>query len=218
MNQINGFFNSAYVYTKQAVNLGARAVGTSLASFGLARAIRRSGLAAPLTAYTKYWKPACRPFIKINDLVCDILSKVLPALYVTVDNPSAYNLSTCKQIDTSFRCQFPVVSVLQGMTEEILFRGLLLQKILPWVASKAPPWLDSLRDKSTQILITSLIFAAGHNTDDLSQQIAGGLIKGWIAESTGSLAVPVLSHLFSNAVVESLQLYDSSGVLYQITS
>lgn len=218
MTRISNYINSAYNYTKQAVSFGAKVVGTTMLDLSLSRVIRKSGIAAPLTQYTRYWKHLGFPFVKINAAVYNIMQSTFPTLFINVDNPSPYNMPKCKLINASYKCEFPVASVLQGITEEILFRGLLQQKILPWIASKLPTGFG-LGDKSTRILITSLIFAAAHeNRDDLTQQIAGGLIKGLVAESSHSLTIPILSHILHNALVEYLYLTDESGLLAQLTS
>ena len=78
--------------------------------------------------------------------------------------------------------------VIAPITEEILFRGIILRGLLgrwhPWVA----------------VLITSVLFALMHfNPAQAPIAIAIGMVLGWLYVRTRSLGICILGHAFNNA-------------------
>ena len=104
---------------------------------------------------------------------------------------------------------FITLAVVPAFVEELLFRGLVLENLLPF-------------GRSTAILGSAFLFGLMHqNAEQFLYATLSGAVLGWIYVSTRSIWPCVLMHLFNNfqavlqtAVQERLPRATADGILY----
>ncbi len=202
MSGIINYFNSAAYYAMESMVLCSQAVTAMGAVSSLRALIQHSGLGTPITAVARSLGFLAVPFALGSELLTRAIGKIVPSIYYKSNHihPSAkgdcYSVSGDPSI---YKCNLLGPILLAGISEEILTRGILQRKVLPWIADKLPSSLGNiLKNKITRVLLSSLIFAGGHGYDDLSNQFSAGIVWGTIAEVSQSLKVPILSHIMSN--------------------
>lgn len=91
-----------------------------------------------------------------------------------------------------------LAAVVAPVLEELLFRGFLIEALLP----RAGP--------AAAVVASSILFAAFHG-EALLPLTAKGLVLGWIFLRTRSLFVPILAHATNNAAALALLALSSGG-------
>ena len=82
-----------------------------------------------------------------------------------------------------------IIAIAIPAIEEVLFRGLLFGSIRRWLA---PLW---------SVIVVALIFAAFHlQPPAFVQLFLLGCLLGWARARTGSVALPILLHIFNNSL------------------
>jgi sodium transport system permease protein len=93
-----------------------------------------------------------------------------------------------------------VIGLTPAITEELLFRGLILQGLRRWGKWKA-------------LLVSSLLFALAHSSIyRLAPTLFLGLILGWVAWRSGSIFTSMLVHFLNNGLVATLVFAPSVAV------
>lgn len=92
--------------------------------------------------------------------------------------------------------QMAIISLLAGMGEELLFRGLIQNGSQPRIG----PW--------PAIVVASLLFGLAHAISTVYFAFATliGVYLGWLCLATGTLSVPILTHA----------LYDFLALIYLV--
>ncbi len=207
MSFITNYFNSAISYTKSALSLCVKATAITVASLPLEFIIsKKSGLGVPITAIARKLEFVAVPLRASTDLIQKIMGYVVPSTYYTSNHPfpgaTSEECYPTRFSPPQYKCKLFNSLFLAGIPEELLTRGLLQRKILPWVAHQLPGTLANvLNHRITRIALTSLIFAAGHGYDDVSSLFVAGVVYGTVAEVSQSLKIPILAHTMNNAFV-----------------
>lgn len=192
------------IYIKNTLKTFAAAIATTVADISFGNILANSPLKTPIETLTSHMKFLTPPFHYANNKIHEFLQKIAPSTYFKSNN--YIDDFNCRKVigSSSFRCKLFSKPLLAGIPEEILYRGLMQQTILPWVASKLPsPVGGMLNAKITRIFLTSLLFAAAH-LEDHTLQFGTGFIFGIAAEASQSLKVPILSHIIHSAFFLSL--------------
>lgn len=81
-----------------------------------------------------------------------------------------------------------IISVLAGLGEEMLFRGVLQEAIAGWVGGPAGPW--------TGVVGAAVLFGLLHPMTPSYAVLAAaiGLYLGWLQLAVGNLLVPITAH------------------------
>lgn len=92
--------------------------------------------------------------------------------------------------------EFAVISLLAGVGEELLFRGVVQRGLAPALG----PW--------PACLLAAVLFGLCHalNTGYLILAMAIGLYLGWLERDTGNLAAPMITHA----------VYDFAALVYLV--
>lgn len=104
---------------------------------------------------------------------------------------------------------FLTLAVIPAFVEELLFRGLILENLLPY-------------GRTTAIFGSAFLFGIMHqNAEQLLYATLSGVVLGWIYVRTRSIWPCILMHLFNNfqsvlqtAVTERLPQATADGILY----
>ena len=94
--------------------------------------------------------------------------------------------------------ELAVISLLAGVGEEMLFRGVIQEAMAGWVGGAAGPWVG--------LAVASLVFALVHLITPTYAVLAGlmGLYLGWLWIDTQNLLIPITTHA----------VYDFVALLY----
>lgn len=192
-----------------------KAIGANIAASYIDSLVKWSGLERQMVSLAGRVKlinlalPFAFPQVCLEVLV----EKVFPPIlyhtkvppFFTKDVRSSMNFTKCTKIQKSpplYRCRLDYGVLLAGFSEEGMFRGVLQQKVLPRIANLFPSSIGNvLKNKITRILLSSLIFAAAHPSDNFSGPFSLGIVNGLIAESNQSLKLPILTHLLNNSFI-----------------
>jgi membrane protease YdiL (CAAX protease family) len=81
-----------------------------------------------------------------------------------------------------------VISVLAGLGEEMLFRGVLQEAVSGWIGPPAGPWAG--------LVAAAFLFGLLHPLTPTYAVLAGliGLYLGWLWMLTANLLVPITAH------------------------
>lgn len=115
----------------------------------------------------------------------------LPSWLATMEDQTTGMVSALMQMDSPFELviNLLIVSVLPGIGEELLFRGVIQQGIQKYTSK---PHLA--------IWVTAIIFSAIHmQFEGFLPRLVLGAVMGYLFWWTGKLWVPILAHLFNNA-------------------
>ena len=96
--------------------------------------------------------------------------------------------------------EFAIISLLAGLGEEMLFRGLLQEGLSRWWGGDIGPWLA--------LVVASLLFGIMHAVTPAYALLATaiGLFLGWLWIETGNLLVPITTHA----------VYDFLALVYMV--
>lgn len=131
-------------------------------------------------------------------------------LYVSNDISSALNLN-----DTSLWALVPTMSLnliflgdflsiifISPIVEELVFRGLFLNK------------LKIIIPASFAIIITSLLFASLHSFGSIFSAFIFGICMAILYLKSENIIVPIFAHFLNNVISESIYHMDYSGILF----
>ncbi len=81
-----------------------------------------------------------------------------------------------------------VISILAGLGEEMLFRGVIQQAIMDWIGTQLGMWIA--------LVVTAVLFGLAHRITNTYAVLAGfiGFFLGWIWLASGNLLVPIIVH------------------------
>jgi len=84
--------------------------------------------------------------------------------------------------------ELAVISILAGLGEEMLFRGVLQEAVAGWIGGQAGVWVG--------LALVSALFGLVHLITPSYGVLAGliGLYLGWLWIHTGNLLVPITTH------------------------
>lgn len=84
--------------------------------------------------------------------------------------------------------ELAVISLLAGLGEEMLFRGVLQQAVACWVGGQTGVWMG--------LAAASLLFGLAHLITPVYALLAGliGLYLGWLWIASDNLLVPITAH------------------------
>jgi len=96
--------------------------------------------------------------------------------------------------------ELAIISILAGLGEELLFRGVIQEATARWIGGPTGAWVG--------LLLGAALFALAHPITVAYGVLAGilGLYLGWLWLATGNLLVPVTAHA----------LYDFVALVYFI--
>jgi len=99
-----------------------------------------------------------------------------------VDELLAPLFRDCRLVDLA------VISILAGLGEEMLFRGLIQQWVAGWVAGPSGPWVG--------LAAAAVLFGLAHAITPGYVVLAGlmGLYLGWVWIASGNLLAPIATH------------------------
>ena len=207
MGSLSSYLNSGLGYAKSGLELLVQAGAAAAGSITTGRLIHASGIGRPITIVSKSVSFLAKPLLRSSRIVEDVLSYIVPPIYY-FSRHNLPNVTTddCFRVASNpplYKCKLFNPVLLSGLHEEILYRGLVQRKVLPWIADRLPSSFGNiLKDKISRVLIASLIFAGAHGTsNDSSFHFASGLVYGMIAEANQSLKIPILSHVLSNGYI-----------------
>lgn len=191
---------------KSALGFCTKAAALTIASCSLKVMVSKIGLSAPITAIARKLQFAAVPLKCADQLIRKMIGHVAPPIYYTATRPfPSLNGEDCYSTGVfprRYKCKLFNDSVLAGISEELLLRGLLQKQILPWIAHQLPGTLGNLLNhKIARIALASLIFAGGHGNDDVSFQFVSGVVYGTVAEVSGSVKIPMLAHIMNNSLI-----------------
>ena len=88
----------------------------------------------------------------------------------------------CRLVDLA------VISILAGLGEEMLFRGVLQEAVAGWVGGQTGVWIG--------LAVVSILFGMAHLITPAYGVLAGliGLYLGWLWIYSGNLLVPITAH------------------------
>ena len=87
-----------------------------------------------------------------------------------------------------------VLGILVPITEEMLFRGVVLRSLLDWDKLQSKPWLA--------ILLSAVFFGLFHlNPAQMPTAFLMGWFLGWLCYRTGSLIPGMVVHVFNNSLI-----------------
>jgi len=137
----------------------------------------------------------------------------LNAQFVSIFHYSEFSEEVLWQTDITSNYQlvllFLSLAVVPAFVEEFLFRGLILENLLPY-------------GRTTAIFASAFLFGLMHqNAEQFLYATLSGVVLGWIYVRTRSIWVCVLMHFFNNfqsvlqtAVIERLPEATANVVLY----
>ena len=106
--------------------------------------------------------------------------------------------------------EMAIVSILAGVGEEMLFRGVLQAYFARWASnSQLPlPWHGPAAAQWFAVVVTAVLFGWAHCVNRAYAVLAGvvGLYIGWLWMASNSLLMPIITH----------SLYDFLALLYLV--
>lgn len=135
------------------------------------------------------------PWKELSLCVIAALSMLIPSVFLQEQVP--YQLPNYFEDELISLMQSPLgyidVALLAPITEEIVFRGAILNTLLKWDKLHGKYWLA--------ILISAFLFALIHfNPAQVPHALLMGILLGWVAYSTGSILSTIIIHAVNNSI------------------
>ena len=106
--------------------------------------------------------------------------------------------------------EMAIISLLAGLGEEMLFRGVLQAGIARWTSGDGPQivWHGQTASAWFALVVVAVLFGLAHGVNFAYAILAGviGLYLGWLWMLTDSLIVPITAHA----------VYDFLALLYVV--
>lgn len=211
MSVVNNYFQSTYGFLKSSAKFALKVATVEFAGTALAGVLRATGLNRPINVLARAVEPLSSPLVDLCIKVTEAVSRALPTVHYQAEfaYPDKLNeIFPCEVSKTRLRmfdCRWNLESIVAGITEEIIFRGILQKGILPKVASLLPGRVSRIVDhKWSRIFLTSLLFGAGHyqgGATDVVHQFSGGVLYGHAYELTNHLGINIAAHMLNNGLM-----------------
>ncbi|AMD18311.1 hypothetical protein TL18_09990 [Methanobrevibacter sp. YE315] len=130
------------------------------------------------------------------------LSQFLLKTFPSLDFLVSFHLSSMYLINSIISVSFISTVFISPVVEELIFRGVLINK------------LNLIVPTTFSILITSLMFASLHSFGSIIAAFVFAVCMGILYVKTENIVVVILAHFLNNLIAESIVICDVNNVLF----
>ena len=131
--------------------------------------------------------------------LADFIIKMLPWLNFLI-NCSLSSIYLNNSLNLTFG--FITIIIISPISEELIFRGVMLNRLRLFVPTKFA------------ILMTSLLFASLHSFGSITSAFIFAMCMATLYLKTNNILIPIFAHFLNNLLAESIVFIDGQNILF----